>query len=71
MILTFWIKTCFNDQCEWGISDKKRSALRNSLYELKALIIDEISMVSNLQLLYIHLGLVEIFGCSNNIPFAE
>ena len=28
--------------------DKKRSALRNNLCELKALIIDEISMVSNL-----------------------
>ena len=27
-------------------------------------------MVSNLQLLYIHLRLVEIFGCSDNIPFA-
>ena len=37
---------------------------------LRALIIDEISMVSNLQLLYIHLRLVEIFDCSDNIPFA-
>ena len=27
-------------------------------------------MVSNLQLLYVHLRLVEIFGCSDNIPFA-
>ena len=52
------------------LNDKKRSALRNSLCELKALIIDEISMVSNLQLLYVHLRLVEIFGCSDNIPFA-
>ena len=51
-------------------SDKKRSALRNYLCELRALIIDEISMVSNLQLWYIHLRLVEIFACSINIPFA-
>ena len=27
-------------------------------------------MVSNLTLLYIHLRLVEIFGCSDNVPFA-
>ena len=52
------------------LSDKMRSSLRNKLRELRALIIDEISMVSNLQLLYIHLRLVEIFGCSDNIPFA-
>ena len=52
------------------LNDKKRSALRNKLCELRALIIDEISMVSNLQLWYIHLRLVEIFGCSDNIPFA-
>ena len=52
------------------LNDKKRSALRNKLCELRTLIIDEISMVSNLQLLYIHLRLVEIFGCSDNIPFA-
>ena len=42
----------------------------NKLRELRALIVDGISMVSNLQLLYIHLRLVEIFGCSDNIPFA-
>ena len=46
------------------------SSLKNKLCELRALIIDEISMVSNLQLLYIHLRLVEIFGCSDNIPLA-
>ena len=53
------------------LNDEKRSALRNNLCELRALIIDEISLVSNLQLLYIHLRLVEIFGCSENrFPFA-
>ena len=45
------------------LTDKMRSSLRNKLHELRALIIDEISMVSNLQLLYIHLRLVEIFSC--------
>ena len=44
--------------------------MRNNLCELRALIIDKISMVSNLQLLYIHLRLVEIFGVSDNVPFA-
>ena len=44
------------------LTDKVRSSFRNKLCELRGLIIDEISMVSNLQLLYIHLRLVEIFG---------
>ena len=52
------------------LNDKKRTALRNNLCETRVLIIDEISMVSNLQLLYVHLRLIEIFGCSDNIPFA-
>ena len=36
------------------LNAKMRSGLRNKLYELRVTIIDEISMVSNLQLLYIH-----------------
>ena len=44
--------------------------MRNKLSELRVLIIDEISMVSNLLLLYIHMRLVEIFGCSDDVPFA-
>ena len=52
------------------LNDKRRTALRNKLCELRVLIIDEISMVSNLQLHYIHLRLVEIFGCADNVPFA-
>ena len=35
------------------------------VYELPVVIIDEISMISNLQLLYTHFRLVEIFGCAN------
>ena len=52
------------------LTDKKRSALRNKLSELRLLIVDEISMVSNKMLLYIHQRLIEIFGCSPDIPFA-
>ena len=37
---------------------------------LKVIIIDEISMVSNKLLLYIHQRLTEIFGTTNNAPFA-
>ena len=47
-----------------------KSSLRNKYSELKAVIIDEVSMVSNKLLLYIHQRLVEIFGCSPEIPFA-
>ena len=36
--------------------------MRNSLSQLRLLIIDEVSMVSNLNLTYIHLRLEEIFG---------
>lgn len=52
------------------LSDKMRCSLRNKLDEVCVLIIDEISMVSNLQLFYIHLRLVEIFGCQTGVPFA-
>ena len=46
-----------------------RSKLRNKLSEVGVIIIDEISMVANLLLLYIHQILVEIFGCSCDIHF--
>ncbi|XP_057316777.1 uncharacterized protein LOC130657796 [Hydractinia symbiolongicarpus] len=52
------------------LNDKRRTTLRNKLSELKASIVDEISMVSNLQLFYIHLRLIEIFACRDEIPFA-
>ena len=44
--------------------------LRNTLSELKAVIIDEVSMVSNLLLFYVHERLIEIFGRTDNAPFA-
>ena len=54
------------------LSDKKRCALRVKYEELKMIIIDEISMVSNKLMLYIHQRLVDIFGYAENssVPFA-
>ena len=54
------------------LSNKRRCSLRMQLQDLKAIIIDEISMVSNKLLLHIHQRLLDIFGYSNNFlkPFA-
>ena len=43
-------------------SDKKKTQMRLSLSELKLIIIDEISMVSNTTLLHIHQRLKDMFG---------
>lgn len=53
------------------LSDQRRSTLRNQLNELKVIIIDEISMVSNYMLLHINLRLIEIFGNKECKPFAN
>ena len=53
------------------LSDKMRSKLRNKLSEVGVIIIYEISMVSNLLMLYIHQRLVEIFRCFCDIPLLE
>jgi hypothetical protein len=52
------------------MSDKKRTQLRISLAELKLIIIDEISMVSNMGLLHIHQRLKEIFCTPSSEIFA-
>ena len=52
------------------ISDKKKCSLRQRFSELKVIIIDEISMVSNHLLLYIHQRLTDILGCNDGTPFA-
>ena len=52
------------------LSDKKQCMLQNKYSQLLVIIIDEISMVSNKLLLNVHKRLVEIFGCSPDIPFA-
>ena len=53
------------------LSDAKRSELRNLYSEIEVIIIDEISMVSNITLTHIHQRLCEIFGCNLNEPFAK
>ena len=55
------------------LHDKMKCSLRNHLSDLKVIIIDEISMVSNelLLLFQVHLRLNEIFGSVNNDPFAS
>ncbi|XP_078375419.1 uncharacterized protein LOC144658809 isoform X2 [Oculina patagonica] len=52
------------------LPDQKKTLLRLSFSELKLLIIDEISMVSNKMLLHIHQRLKEIFGSSSSEMFA-
>ena len=58
-----------NREC-FQLSDKMRTSLRNKLSEVSVVIIDEISMVSNILLLNIHLRLCEIFGVKQSTPFA-
>ena len=47
-----------------------RSSFRNKLSDLKVIIAEEISIVSNDLLLHIHLQWTEIFGSVNDQPFA-
>ncbi|CAB4017809.1 ATP-dependent DNA helicase PIF1 [Paramuricea clavata] len=53
-----------------AMSDQKRMQMRLSLAELKLIIIDEISMVSNMSLLHIHQRLKEIFATPSSELFA-
>ena len=53
------------------MSDSNRCKFRNLLREIKVVIIDEISMVSNITFLYIHQRLSEIFGFNNDKPLAK
>ncbi len=54
-----------------AMSDKRRTQMRLSLVELKLIIIDEISMLSNMGLLHIHQRLKEIVVTPNSELFAE
>ena len=49
-------------------SDSERGRFRNLYSEVLVVLIDEISMVSNICLLYIHKRLCEIFDCSESQP---
>ena len=53
-----------------AMSDQKKTQMRLTLSELKLIIIDEISMVSNITLLHIHQRLKDIFGSSSSKLFA-
>ena len=52
------------------VSDKQRVTLRKKLSEVRVLVIDEISMVSNILFYQLHQMLNEIFGCESNVEFA-
>ena len=45
----------------WALSKEKQKVMKDSLCDLKMIIIDEVSMVSSLNLAYIHLRLGDIF----------
>ena len=51
-------------------SDQKKTQMRVSLSELKLIIIDEVSMISNITLLQIHQRLKDISGASASQLFA-
>ena len=72
-----FIDRCFNISVKtFGkhlppLRDKIRSMLRNKLLDVKGMIIEKISMVSNDLLLHIHLRLVENFACPKSTFFQE
>ena len=49
----------------WPLSKPAQKVMRTNLHSLKLVIIDEVSMLSNLNLTYIHLRLEELFGGSD------
>ena len=54
-----------------ALSSEKKCLFRNAYSELQAIVIDEVSMISNFRLLHIHLRLCEIFGCQSDKRFAN
>ena len=52
------------------LSEAFKAELRCDYSEIIAVVIDKISMVSNIRQLQIHKRVCEIFGCSEAIPFA-
>ena len=51
------------------LSDERKCALRTKLSNLKLIVIDEVSMVSNLMLKHIHERLKEIFSTPDSVWF--
>ena len=52
------------------LSEAVKAKLKCNYWEIVAVIIDEISMVSSIRLFQIHKRVCEIFGCSEAIPLA-
>ena len=46
----------------WSLSKAAQKVMRSTLRSLKMIIVDEVSMVSSLNLAYMHLRLEELFG---------
>ena len=55
----------------WPLSKVAQKVMRTTLRSLKLIIIDEVSMLSNLNLAYIHLRLEELFGGSGDEYFGS
>ena len=53
-----------------AMSDQKKTQIRVLLSELKLIIIDEVSIVSNITLLHIRQRLKDIFGSNSSQLFA-
>ena len=49
----------------WTLSKDARKVMKTTLHSVKLFIVDEISMVSSLNLAYMHLRLDELFGGDN------
>ena len=46
----------------WSLSKDAQKVMKTTLRSLKLLVIDEVSMVSSLNLTYVHMRMQEIFG---------
>ena len=55
----------------WSLSKVAQKVMRTNLRSLKLIIIDKVSMLSNLNLAYIHLLLEELFGGSGDKYFGS
>ena len=55
----------------WPLSKAAQKVMRTNLCSLKLIIIDEVSMLSNLNLAYIHLRLEELFGGAGDEYFGS
>ena len=55
----------------WPLSKAAQKVMRTNLRSLKLIIIDEVSMLSNLNLAYIHLRLEELFGGAGDEYFGS